>query len=156
MKDFFENLLDNRYLCKILLPLSIVNVFRSIYMTKREFAIIVESINSNDEFFKSIATLGFIPQKFIPELIAVLPKDPALTLEEVSDIAKTNIIAIIMQFVKSEQLLGIITVSCEIVRTNVVIAIRPQHLPIVFQDLHDFAISLCITILAAAGIIYFV
>lgn len=146
----FKTIFDNRWFQRLLLPVAIFNMLASFTLTMKEFRLIKESINSNDEFYKAIATLGFSPNKWLPELVSILPIQDKLTIDEVRDIANTNIIAIILQFVKSEQLLGIITVKCDIIKNNVVIFIQPKTLQILIIDIYDTIVAIMFTAIISA------
>ena len=150
-----SDVLDNRWFQRFLFPIAIYNLCKSVVLTKKEFDFIKDSINTNDEFFKSIATLGFVPNGWLPELKSVMPIQDELSIDEVHDIAKKNIIAVIMHYVKSEQLLGVITVKCEIVKSNVVVLIQPKSLQLLLIDVYDSVISLSVSA-AIALIAYFV
>ena len=141
-----DSILDNRWVQRIIVFVAMINLFRSTRKVMNEFKYIKESLNANDAFFGAIATMGFVPRKWFPELITILPIDDGLTLEEVKDIANKNMIAVILNYVKDEQLLGVLTVKCEVVKKRVILTIHPSSLQMMFSDIVDFFISIIVTL----------
>ena len=154
MKTFFLNLFDNRYAQKILLPIALYNMILSWLRIRKEHQVLIDTINENDDFFNSIATLGFKPTKTLPTLVSIMPFDKQMTLEDIEGIATKTIIAVILKFVKDENLLGVVHVDCKIEKSFVVTTLQPTSLKLFLIDLVDFAISTSVTLLAVAA--YFI
>ena len=144
-----QSILDNRWLQKTILPIAIVNTIQSYSLTRKEFSIIQETINENNDFFKSIATLGFAPKTMF-SMSSILPYDNELTIEDIQTIAQKTIIGVILQYVKDENLLGIVNVDCKIDKKFIVTTIQPVTLKVLLLDIHDFAISLLLTAVTAS------
>lgn len=138
-----NKILDNRFIQIAILPIAIWNTFSSYRKTRKEWNLFKDTINSNDQFFKSLATLGFTPKTFMLETIKEIGEFQ--TEDEVKEIANRTIINIIMSYVKDEQLLGIISLICVMLnRHEVKVSIIPSTYAIYLNDRYDLKISLII------------
>lgn len=145
----FRNLLDNRYYSILFLPFAIWNTISSYRLMKKELNLLIEIINSNDDFFKALGTLGFYPSKNRLYFETNLKVDEHLGNEEVSKIANTTIIAVIMNYVKNESLLGVVNVDCGFKKKDEVkVILRPSTLKLFYNDCFDLCISLLIYLIA--------
>jgi hypothetical protein len=94
-----NKLLDNRIFQIICLPLAIYNTYKTKQLLINEHSLLVEAINTNESFFKAIATMNFTESdksKYV--LSAEMSVDPIFTLEEIQTIAKETIIICINCF----------------------------------------------------------
>jgi hypothetical protein len=83
-------------------------------------------------------------------LSAEMSVDPIFTLEEIQTIAKETIIKTILEFVKSEMLLGILIVKCEFVDKDnsvIKILIEPSHYQLYLNDKQDVNTSIKLNII---------
>lgn len=141
-----NKLLDNRIFQIICLPLAIYNTYKTRQILINEHSLLVEAINTNEEFFKAIATMNFTESdksKYV--LTTEMSADPIFTLEEIQTIAKETIIKTILEFVKSEMLLGILIVKCEFVDKDnsvIKILIEPSHYQLYLNDKQDVNTSI--------------
>jgi hypothetical protein len=146
-----KNLLDNRIFQIICLPLAIYNTYKTRQILINEHSLLVEAINTNEEFFKAIATMNFTESdksKYV--LTTEMSADPIFTLEEIQTIAKETIIKTILEFVKSEMLLGILIVKCEFIDEDnsiVKILIEPSHYQLYLNDKQDVSTSIRLNII---------
>lgn len=146
-----SSIFDNRWFQRFVLPVAIWNTCKSWRLVNKEASILKDTINSNQDFYHSIGTLGFAPDRF-GSLTAKMKYDPTLTLQNVKEIADKMIIAVIIKFVKDENLLGVIYTDCDLEGDQVVASIRPSTLPVLYGDLFDLAISTIVTMIISGSI----
>lgn len=143
-----KKILDNRYFSIALLPLAIYNAITSFLTLKKEWKILIDTINDNDDFFKALGTLGFYPKKNRYYFETKMEADKHLSSDEINKIANTTIISIIMNYLKSESLLGIVYIECLFTkRGEVNVILRPSTLKLFYNDVFDFFISAFIYLL---------
>lgn len=136
-------MLNSVILNRLFFVFPIINLYNNIVMVLKERKIFIDELNNNDAFFTSIATLGFLPHKYIKGVFYnKFPFEPGLTLGEIQDISKRSIIGVVMQFAKDHDLLGIIMVESDIVGNSVITVIRPATLPTIKINLIDLLYSL--------------
>ena len=150
--NFIKNIFDNRIIQIILLPIAIYNLLQSYLLLRKEGSLVIEVINENEEFFKAMATMNFSPDDKIPyALSSTMQVDKIFTLEDIQSIAKETIIKTIMEFVKSEELLGIVLVKCLFTsnKEEVKIIIQPAHYQVYANDKTDVLQSIKIWVFLA-------
>lgn len=136
-------LLDNRLLCRLVFILPIINCVRSITLTFKEKRIIQDTINSNDEFFKALATMNFVPHgRLFDRLRSIMPHENLYSYAERVEIINKTIIKTIMKYVQDENLLGVLTIDCRETRKGLMVTINPRSYVMLVNDLIDLAISL--------------
>lgn len=161
VRKWFEDMLDNRFVQKAIVLIALYNLLRSYRTSRKEWSIIKETINENDDFFNALATLGFVASPRTLSLVSVQPYSEEYTFEQVRKIASTTVIAVIMKYVKSENLLGIIHVDCDIKPNNMIVTtISPNTSSILAADIFDFlwSVSLtatCVSLFYAAKYFFF-
>lgn len=99
--------------------------------------------------------MNFKPSVF-GQFIAALPYDKGLSPEDIIDIANKTVIAIVLKYVKDENLLGIIKVDCDIVKNHVIVSIKPVHLSLVLIDAVDLIIALIFNTIIALAIYFYI
>lgn len=145
MDKFIKNLLDNRFLQILFLPIGLYNLYTSYSLLRKEAKLLEDVINENDEFFTAIATMNFAPDNEIPfALSSSMNVDSVFTIDDIQDIVKETIIKTIMEFVKDESLLGIIIVKCLFINKSkgVKVIIQPANYQIFENDKKDVIQSL--------------
>lgn len=140
-----DKILDNRWVQRFIFPIAIYHIIQSYIRIKAEGKILKEIINSNEDFFKALGQLGFIPNGHFDELISIQPFEPGLDLNDINSIAQKTILGVIKKFVQDENLLGIINVECRLHKQNVITTIRPASLPVLSGDIYDALIALSVT-----------
>lgn len=145
MKNLIQKLFDNRYVAKMLIPVSIINLMMSYMSVRKEWRIIIDVVNSNNSFFSALATMGFKKPPTGLMLVSRVPFEHGLTLTEINEIAQKTIIGTVLQFVKDEELLGVVTVDCDIDRKHVIVSLQPATTKIFLGDMFDFLISILTT-----------
>lgn len=109
MKTLYK-LLDNPRFVMFFLPISIWFVIQSYFENRKQFNILKDVLNKNDDFFKALTYYNFTPNG-IYTLSSSFQTDLELTDEEIYDIANKQIILTIKNFVKDELLFNIIKVD---------------------------------------------
>ena len=131
---------------QILLPIiGLYNLIQSRILFRKEGLLLQEVINENDDFFTAMATMNFAPDDKIPfALSSTLEVNKIFTLDDIQSIAKETIIKTIMEFVRDEELLGIVLIKCMFTKNKeeVKIIMQPSHYQIYLNDLKDFKQSL--------------
>ena len=109
----------------------------SYFKLRIEWRAFKESINLNDDFFKVLATLGYTPKgNFSLEVIKEV--DRRYDSEQIQEIAKKNLIVSILEYVKDEQLLGVIQLVCTMKsRSEVRVTILPTSYSVYLNDRLD-------------------
>lgn len=139
--------MDNRNVQRIIIFISLWNLYSSYNKSKKEWAILKEIIIKNDDFFKALATLGFEAKPGIFSLISIMPYSEEYSIEDIKKTANITIIGTIMKYVKDENLLGIIHVDCDVqVEKNMIVTtITPTTGSILAADIYDACWSVAIT-----------
>ena len=157
----FKSIFDNR-IVQILIPfIAMYNLFNSYIIFRKEGKLMQNVINENDEFFTAMATMNFSPDEEIPfALTSKMEVNSIFTLEDIQSIARETIIKTVMEFVKSEELLGIVLVKCLFTddKKHVQITLQPAHYQVFSNDKADLLQSIKIYLfglLPIAAIIWY-
>lgn len=157
MTKILKEFRDNRYAQVILFPLCFYNTMHSLYIVVKQSQIFKSVINENDDFFKSLITMGITKDNFFYGYTAkykydeTLFTDPQMILET----AREKIIDVVMNYVKDDNLLGVIQVGVDIVGDHVIMYIRPSQWKLFKQDFRDMVRSIAIWTITIGAITYF-
>jgi hypothetical protein len=143
------------------LPIALINTYSTYKLVKQEAKLLEDTINSNNDFFTAIATMNFAPDEdHAGSLTSIMEVDEVFSIQDIQEIAKETIIKTIMNFVKDEELLGIVVISCNFVDDNskVKITLSPAHREMFENDKADLYQSIKLTsiYILIAVIAYFI
>lgn len=129
----------------IAFPLAMYYFIVTLFKFRNEHLLIKETLNKNDSFFKALMTLDFKGHKWLPSVFyATLPVDEALSEIDVKDIAQRQIINVVLQYVKNENLLSVMLVYTEIQNDQVLFMIKPATTDIFLRNALEFGLSFLI------------
>lgn len=139
------------------LPLAMYYFIVTSLKFRKEHLLIKETLNKNDSFFKALMTLDFKGHQWLPSVFyATLPVDEALSENDVKDIAQRQIINVVLQYVKNENLLSVMLVYTEIQNGQVLFMIKPATTDLFLRNALEFALSCIVwSILVASYFIIF-
>lgn len=137
-----KKILESTMFSILFLPVALWYFVLSAINFVQEHIKIKNTINNNDAFTNALITLDFTASKYIPSLfIAILDVDPTLSESEIQVLAEREIISVIVNFIKSEDLLQYIVVDTEKVNNKVVFTIKPATMDIAARNLNLLLLS---------------
>lgn len=110
LKNIWDYLTDNPTIATLFLPIAIYNIIYSYRENLKQQKILVNVINSNEDFFKALATYGFEKNKLF-SLSAKFETNLEMEPDEIYDMANKTVILTIKNFVKDEMLFNIIKIE---------------------------------------------
>lgn len=157
MTKILKRIRDNRYAQVFILPLCIYNLLHSLYIVVKQSNIFKTVINENNDFFTSLVTMGITKDKVFFGYTAKYKYDENLFTDSqmILDTAREKIIDVVMNYVKDDNLLGVIQVGVDIVGDQVVMYIRPSQWKLFKQDFRDLIRSIIIWAVCIGSYLYF-
>lgn len=156
--QLLKSIRDNRYVQVLFLPVGIYNILHSIYYTKKQSEILKEVINENDDFFKTLVTMGITKDRYFYGYTAKYQYDGELFTDTqmILDVAQEKILEVITKYVRDDNLLGIIKVGVDIVDDEVVMHIKPTHWNVFKYDLWNLVKGLVIWGVVTSTALHFI
>ena len=149
MKSIIQSISQNRFFGILFLPVSLYYTIVSMYYCHDEHISLKRAIQSNESFFKALATLGFQGHRLLPSVFyTILEVDEKLTEVEIHQIAQKQIVQVVVKYLRNELLLDKLSVSTEIQDQNVLFEIRPATLDIALRNATDTIVSIVLYALA--------
>ncbi|BBI90435.1 hypothetical protein HYO65_gp043 [Tenacibaculum phage PTm1] len=126
-----RKILENSFLSILILPLSLFYFIYTAYNYYIEHKRFKKVINKNEAFTMALMTLDFKGHKYLPSYFyCEKDVDENLSLVEVQDIAQKQVIQVILKYLKTEDMLSILTVDTEVHDGKVLFSIQPASLQI--------------------------